>query len=84
MVPALSSMVSAGWVIDDTGELSVCPNTMVNGAPSRSSSVRTSGAGTSDPPEQIASSCDRSVVSNDGCSISATSIVGTPSIDVPL
>ena len=61
MVSALSSIVSVVSVCAATGEHSVCPNTMVNGAPSFCSSRVTSAAGTVEPPEQIALTDDRSV-----------------------
>ncbi len=77
-------MESSGRVIVATGEHSVCPNTMVKGAPSRCSSVCTSAAGTVEPPEQIALIDDRSVAAKFGCSIMAISIVGTPIIPLPL
>ena len=83
MVPALSSTLSSGRVIDATGEHSVWPKTMVKGAPSCSSKRRTSASGTSDPPEQIDCALDRSVSAKAGCSIIATSIVGTPIIALP-
>src|SRR5215212_1414176 len=83
MVPALSSIVSVVMVMAATGEHSVCPNTMVKGAPSFCSSEVTSAAGTVEPPEQIAFVDDRSVVAKDGCSSMATSIVGTPIIAFP-
>ena len=54
MVLALSAVESPGLVIVATGEHSVWPNTIVNGAPSRCSSFWTSAAGTVEPPEQIA------------------------------
>ena len=80
IVRALSSIVSSGWVMLRTGDVSVWPYTIVNGAPSSFSNVRTSCSGTSDPPELIALSDDRSVVPKAGCSIRAMSIVGTPII----
>ena len=83
MVLALSTIVSNVCVIDETGESSVWPNTIVNGAPSSFSNRSTSGAGTVEPPEQIASTWDRSLVAKSGCSSMATSIVGTPSIVAP-
>ena len=77
MVPALSSIVSVVMVMAATGEHSVCPNTIVKGAPSFFSSEVTNAAGTVEPPEQIALTEERSVVANDGCSSIATSMVGT-------
>ena len=51
MVLALSAIVSVVQVIKATGEHSVWPNTMVNGAPSFCSSAVTIAAGTVEPPE---------------------------------
>src|SRR3954452_14644337 len=75
MVPALSSIESVVIVIAATGEHSVCPNTIVKGAPSFFSSEVTKAAGTVEPPEQMALTDERSVVAKEGCSIMATSIV---------
>ena len=83
MVPALSSTLSSGRVIDATGEHSVWPKTMVKGALSCSSKRRTSAAGTVEPPEQMPCTCDRSVAAKLGCSIIATSMVGTPIMALP-
>ena len=83
MVSDLSAIVSVVMVMGATGEHSVCPNTMVNGAPSFCSSAVTSAAGTVEPPEQIALTDDRSAAAKAGCSSIATSIVGTPSIALP-
>ena len=66
-----------------TGEHSVCPNTMVKGAPSFCSNKVTSAAGTVEPPEQIALTDERSVDAKEGCSSIATSMVGTPTIALP-
>jgi hypothetical protein len=83
IVLALSSTLSSVRVCAATGEHSVWPNTMVKGAPSCSSNRLTSGAGTVEPPEQIALTDDRSVVANEGCSSIATSMVGTLTIALP-
>ncbi len=61
IVLALSSTLSVVPVCAATGEHSVWPNTIVKGAPSFSSSCRTSAAGTVEPPEQIALTDERSV-----------------------
>jgi hypothetical protein len=80
IVLALSSTLSLIRVWAATGEHSVWPNTMVKAAPSFSSNRFTNGAGTVDPPEQIALTDDRSLVGKVGCSSMAISMVGTPII----
>ena len=83
MVPALSSTLSSVRVCVATGEHSVWPKTIVNGAPSSFSKRFTRGAGTVEPPEQIALTPERSVVGNVGCSSIAISMVGTATIALP-
>ena len=68
------------WVNTVLGNL----KTMVNGACSCSSKRRTSAAGTVEPPEQMPCTCDRSVAAKLGCSVMATSMVGTPTMALPL
>ena len=79
-VPALSARLSVVCVIRATGEHSVMPKTMVNCAPSFSSSALTRCAGTVEPPEQIALTLDKSALPKLGCSIMAISMVGTPTM----